>query len=63
MRRWKKTCPVLEQVYLGHEICLDFLFQKIPITTAEKRTVKPKNAFEENAFRVPLKVIKFYIWL
>jgi hypothetical protein len=32
---------------------LDFLFQNIPIITAEKQTVQPKNGFEDIAFRVP----------
>jgi hypothetical protein len=34
----------------------DFLFQNIPIITAEKRTVKPKNAYEDIAFRVPFEI-------
>ncbi len=35
---------------------LDFFFQNILITTTEKRTVKPENAFKDTAFRVPLKL-------
>jgi hypothetical protein len=44
---------------LCHEIGLDFLSQNIPIITAEKRTVKPGNAFEDIAFSVPFEIDKF----
>jgi hypothetical protein len=37
----------------------DFLFHDIPITTAEKRTVEPKNAFENIAFWLPYEIVKF----
>jgi hypothetical protein len=38
---------------------LDFLFQNIPIITAEKQTVKTEHAFEDNTFRVPFEIVKF----
>jgi hypothetical protein len=44
---------------LCHEIGAVFLFQNIPIITAEKRTVKLKNAFENIAFMVPFEIVKF----
>jgi hypothetical protein len=42
---------VIRQVY--------FLFENIPIITAEKQTVKPKNAFEDIAFSVPFEIVTF----
>jgi hypothetical protein len=54
----QKKKPV-RRTALGHLIGLNFLFHNIPIITAEKRTVKPKDAFKDIAFRVPLKFFKF----
>ncbi len=45
------------------QLGLDFLCQSIPIIIVEKRNLKPENAFEEIAFRVPFEIVKFQIWL
>jgi hypothetical protein len=50
-----KLCRVKRRA-LGHYIALDFLFQNIPIITVEKQTIKPKNAFKDIAFRVPVDI-------
>jgi hypothetical protein len=48
-KKWRALC---------HRIGLDFLFQNIPIITAKKGTVKPENALEDIAFRVPFVIVK-----
>jgi hypothetical protein len=35
----------------------------MPIITAGKQTVEPKNAFKDIAFRVPFDIVRFSIWL
>jgi hypothetical protein len=45
-----KLCPI--------KIGIDFLFQNNPIITAEKLKVKPKNPFEDNAFRALFEIVK-----
>jgi hypothetical protein len=54
----KKSCQVQRRA-LYHKTGLDFLFQNIPIITAEKGTVQPKNAFEDITFKVPFEIVKF----
>jgi hypothetical protein len=59
----KKSCRVQKRAQ-GLEINFEFLFQdNVPLFMAEKRTVKPENAFKDLALRVPLENFKFYIWL
>ncbi len=53
----KRNCQVKRRT-LCFYIGLDFLFQNVPIITAEKRTVKPGNAFEDIAFRVLFEIVK-----
>jgi hypothetical protein len=38
---------------------LDSLLQKTPIITLKKRTVQPRDAFEDTAFRPRFEIVKF----
>ncbi len=38
---------------------VDSLFQKTPIITLKKRTVQPRDAFVETAFKPGLEIVKF----
>jgi hypothetical protein len=38
---------------------LQFLFQNIPVITAEKLIIRPGSAFEDIAFRVLFIIVKF----
>jgi hypothetical protein len=62
MCRWNKNCR-LKRRALWHEIGFYFLFQNIPIITAEKWTIKPENSFKDLAFRVLFEIVKFLVRL
>jgi hypothetical protein len=38
---------------------LDSLFQKIPIIASKKRTVQPRDAFEDTAFKPGFEIVQF----
>ncbi len=50
MCRHKKEGARIERRHWRHSIGLGSLFQKTPMFTPKKRTVKPGDAFENTAF-------------